>query len=259
MRRYAMTLCRIFTIAFAAVSLHAQCLQTKPAIAKGPITPDGPWIAYQCPEACPSPHSPPVYTHRTEDPWLLDRIWVWCEATPGNPAHSAAIPATSSCWNCLGGCAGSSCPPGELCVPRPNSGGSDCQRYACDDPTNYDLVENWTTGIPECRRKTSSPCPPPPCTPATVTLDGPTKIQPGGTCTWTATISSGCSGSSYTYHWYVGTQWVGTGPSYTGGKLSGIQNGYPWYLRVDAIYNGTIAASREIQVSESTRAMACFN
>jgi hypothetical protein len=259
MRRETATLFRLFLIMLAAAwsgsaLLAADCPETKPATHRGPIAPNGPWIAYQCPEACGN-KTPGTFVRHTEDPYLLDWIFVWCSG-----GYEVGIPANTSCWNCINGCAGSNCPPGELCVPIKNSWGSDCQRYACDDPA-YTLVENWTTGIPYCRR--SQPCPTDPpvqqCTPATVMLEGPTKIRPGATCTWSAQAFSECSGATYTYTWYVANQYAGTGEYYTGGRPSGVQIGYPWKIRVEATYNGYAAGSQEITVKEDSTARICVN
>lgn len=256
MRSYVMTLCRIVTIAFIAVSIHAQCLDTMPVIERGPIAPDGNVIAGQCQEACTTFGTTPKFDRHWEDPWYLDWITIGCYASDGTRVGGTDVASTNTCWKCVEGCAGSACPPGETCLPRPNWGGSDCHRYACADPVNYMVVENTQTGVPECRRR--EPCSPPSCTTATVVLNGPTKIQPGATCMWTAEIQSQCPSSDYIYHWYAGPQWVGSGPSYTGGKPSGVLNGYPWRVRVEIVYNGALVASDEIQVSESANAMACF-
>jgi hypothetical protein len=261
MHKYAMTSFRFFLIAFALVcvfdgpaALAQTCEPTKPATDRGAITPNGPWIAYQCPESC-NMSTPPVFLRWTEDPWLLDTIWVWCGAVNGNPGYEAAIPSNSSCWNCINGCAGDNCPPGELCIPRPNQWGSDCRRYACDDP-NYELVENGVNGVPYCRRKVACP---PSCTPATVTLDGPTRIRTGASCTWTGNaFNDTCNASAYTYNWYTGTFWLGSGQYYTGGRPSGVLIGSPWRLRVEVTYNGTWVGSKEIEVRESSTAPICF-
>lgn len=258
MRKYATSLFRLFTIVVAAsfgtALLADDCPPTKPATDRGAIAPNGPWIAYQCPEACPG-MSGGTFVRHTEDPWLMDWIWVRC-----GTGSEVGIPASSSCWNCIEGCAGSNCPPGELCVPIKNSWGSDCRRYACDDPA-YSLRENWTTGVPYCERTQPCPFDPPvqQCTPATVILDGPTRIQPGATCTWMADAWSECPSSAYTYNWYVGTFWVGSGQYYSGGRLSGVQVGYPWRLRVEVTYNGQWAGSREIEVREDPSAPICMN
>lgn len=254
MSRYAMTLCRIFMVVFAAVSIHAQCVETMPVVERGPIAPDGALIASQCLESCPNLSSAPVFLRHWQDAWFLDWIEVWCQGANGGQGSVAQIPSTSTCWKCVEGCAGSNCPPGETCLPKPGVGGSDCQRYACADPTNYMVVENAQTGQPECRRRTSCPG----CTPTSVTITGPTAIQPGTSCTWSVDVQSSCPSSSYIYHWYAGPQWVGNGTSYTGGKPNGTLNGYPWRVRVEVVYNGALVGSHEIQVRESANALACF-
>lgn len=268
MRRNVMTWCRFFAIAFAAVCLMdgtallaSDCPETKPAVERGPIAPNGPWIAYQCPEACSNWKYPPLFSRYEEDPWLLDRIWVWCEDPFGGPGWEHDIASTSDCWHCMDGCAGADCPEGEICAPRPRTPGSDCRRYGCDDPA-YMVVENFQTGVPECRRKDPCPSTPPPpsCVPATVYLNGPTAIPPGGTCTWSAAASSACTGATYTYNWYIeGYHYVGSGEYYSGGRPNGVLIGYPWRLRVEALYNGVVAGSQEIEVRESSTARFCLN
>ena len=263
MRKYVATSIRFLVFAVTVMFLSSptvlasDCPPTKPATNRGPIAPNGPWIAYQCPEMCNLQY-PPVFTRYYEPPDLIDLIYVWCDGVNGAPGEEKPIPSTSTCWKCLDGCAGSNCPAGEICEPNAGQWGSDCIRYGCDDP-NYEPVEDSTApGGVICRRKTTASCPES-CTPATVVLDGPTTIQPGATCEWSAAASSStCSASAYTYHWYAANHWVGSGQYYSGGKPSGVLNGYPWKLRVEVLYNGTPAGSKEIQVSESSNAPVCF-
>jgi hypothetical protein len=255
MRRYAMTMFRVFTVVMATVCgtalLATECQPTKPANYRGQIAPNGPWIAYQCPEAC-GMMTPGTFLRRVEDPNLLDWIYVWC-----NGGYETAIPATSTCWNCVNGCAGSNCPPGELCIPIARQSGSDCLRYGCDDPA-YELVESSATTVPYCRRK--QPCPTTPtCTPATVVLDGPTTIRPGASCMWSAQAFSECTGAAYTYNWYVANHWAGSGQYYSGGRPSGVLIGSSWKVRVEVTYNGSPAGSKEITVREAASAPICFN
>jgi hypothetical protein len=258
MYRYAATLFRLFIIAVVAVCISGpavladDCPDTKPATYRGPIAPNGPWIAYQCPEACGGGTVGGTFVRHSEDPWLLDWIYVWC---PGG--YEVGIPATSTCWNCIDGCAGANCPPGELCMPIARQGGSDCIRYGCDDPA-YELVETSANGVPYCRRK--DPCPPVQhCTPATVILDGPTTIRPGTSCTWSTEAFSECTGAAYTYHWYVANHWAGSGQYYSGGRPSGVLIGSSWKVRVEVLYNGSPAGSKEITVKESSTARICMN
>lgn len=258
MSRSAAMLFRFFMIALAVLCVAgtpiavADCPpETKPATARGPIAPNGPWIAYQCPEAC-GMMTPGTFLRHTEDPYLVDWIFVWCQG-----GYEAAIPATSTCWNCVDGCAGANCPPGELCMPIAGQWGSDCIRYGCDDPA-YEIVEKTATSAPYCRRKEA--CTTPSCTPATVTLEGPTTIRTGASCTWTATAaSSTCAASAYTYTWYVANHWAGTGQYYSGGRPSGVLIGSSWKVRVEVAYNGVAVGSKEISVKESANAPICIN
>lgn len=61
------------------------------------------------------------------------------------------------------------------------------------------------------------PPPPPPLT--TVSINGPTQIPPGATCTWYATVSDGAS--PYTYQWMNDDTPVGNDYYYTGAKAIG--------------------------------------
>lgn len=258
MRSDALKWLRFLMIALAAVCVAGvlvpmtaeaqQCQPTKPATDRGAIAPNGSWIASQCPEACGTMPTG-VYLRHSEDPNLLDWIYVWCSG-----GYEAGIPASSTCWNCIDGCAGSNCPAGELCIPIPRQGGSDCRRFACTDP-DYELVESGSNSVPYCRRKVACPT----CTPATIALQGPTQIRTGEECMWNVAVTAGCSSSSYTYNWYVGTFWVGSGEYYSGGRLSGVPYGSAWKLRVEATYNGAAAGAAEIWVSESNNAAICFN
>lgn len=268
MRSYVLTSARFLTLAVAVMILGGpailasdHCPETKPVALRGAIDPDGDWIAYSCPEACSSPHDPPVFVRWDWTSSSTDVIYVWCNGINGAPGGEVPIPSTSTCWKCLGSCAGSACPPGELCLPDPGQPRSDCQRYGCDDPA-YEPVESFDAqgnAIVICRRKPTAKCPEIiSCTPATVVLDGPTAIQPGATCSWSAEAWSGCPASGYTYHWYAANHWVGSGQYYSGGKPSGVLNGYPWRLRVEAFYNGTFAGSQEIEVREDSSAPICM-
>ena len=246
----------VLVAGIATAGLAQYCPPTMPAVDRGQITPNGSWIAYSCPESCSSPQSPPVFLRWQPDANVgLDIIWVWCQSS----MKEVPIQSDSTCWNCLGGCAGSDCPPGEICLPDKGKAGSDCRRYGCADP-NYEAIENSATTDPNdaiCQRKTW--CPPVQyCTPATVYIDGPTKIRPDATCLWSAEAWSECGSSGYVFNWYIGSHWVGSGPDYTGGRPWWVSAGQPWKLRVEAAYNGTFAGSREIQVSESSTAMYCI-
>jgi hypothetical protein len=234
------------------------------------ITPNGPWIAFQCPEACGGTEGG-TFVRWEQDANNLDWIYVRCangtmnrfneygQLSNGHPlAYEIAIPASSSCWNCIDGCAGDTCPPGQTCLPKAKEINSDCRRWVCNDPNYGQLVENRQTGIPDCKRTTLCP-PSQQCTPATILLDGPTAIKPGASCTWTAEAFSECTGANYEYYWYVSNQFAGTGQYYSGGRPSGVQIGYSWPIRVEVTYNGYAAGSKEIYVKESNKAGFCIN
>lgn len=88
-----------------------------------------------------------------------------------------------------------------------------------------------------------------------VGINGPTEIQPGATCTWDATVSNGTPPFSYT--WYNGGLWGGSGSSYTGSKDSGnITNHFPIEVHVEDAVGAT--GSHEIEVYEDSGAMICL-
>jgi hypothetical protein len=195
----------------------------------------------------------------------VDVVYARCDKAGETTQYVDIRSDFGDCWRCEGdaGC-GTNCPPGELCVQQPGVAGSDCRRYGCTD-SRYQPVENGYDAqgriIVVCRLKPTETCTTPSCVPATVTLSGPTQIRPGATCEWSATASSstGCSAGDYIYHWYAANAWVGGGQYYTGGKPSGVLNGYPWKLRVEVVTSdGTFAGKHEITVSESSNAPVCF-
>lgn len=268
MRRYVALSSRFLVIAFAltfATQLLAEvCPETKPARYVGPIAPDGPLIASQCPEACPTLGSTPYYLDYNDDHYGdLDIVFAECRTSDGTAVSWPEIPSNfGDCWRCLETCAGAACPPGELCIPNPNAKGSDCERWTCDDP-GYDPVESRDgdkiTVI--CRLHPLALCPIPTidCTLTSVTLDGPTQIQPGATCMWSAGVSTSyCNDSRYDYEWYAANQWVGSGQDYSGGKPANVPNGYPWKLRVEVTIDGRDVGIYEIEVRESANAPVCF-
>lgn len=277
MRRSVATSFRCFAFTFAAVCvmwfgipLLAQTCPDLPFDEEWPIAPAPDKIAATCDEACPEPHfswTISGFSYAIDPSGTpIDVVYAKCVNKLDGTTKYVNIPSDFfDCWRCegYGGCAGDACPQGQLCVQQPAVGGSDCRRYVCNDP-RYQPVEN---GYDEngkilvvCRLKPEETCEPPTCTPATVTLAGPTKIQPGATCEWSAAATApGCASGTYIYHWFAANQWVGGGQSYTGGKPSGVLNGYPWKLRVEVVLqDGTPAGSKEITVSESSTAPVCF-
>lgn len=294
MERSAVTLFRVVLMAIAAVCvmdanyfipsqaldlgvgtalLASDCPPTIPATpppsADPAIAPNGPWIAYQCPEICGG-NQGGTFQRWERDANDLDWIVVRCpngttnrfndlgQMSSGHPlTYDVGIPASSTCWNCVDGCAGSLCPAGESCVPTAKQPGSDCRRWVCNDPDYAAFEENQAHGIPNCRR--TSWCPPAQhCTPANVLLDGPTVIRTGGSCTWTAEAFSECSGANYEYYWYVANHFAGSGQYYSGGRPSGVLIGSSWPIRVEVTYNGYPAGSHQIYVKESSTAAICL-
>ncbi len=226
----------------------------------GAITPSGTAIASQCPEACPN-WVPGQYLSYGWDLDFLDYIEIQCSDAQQSVKKIWSTPKTgstaSTCWNCTGGCAGTACPPGELCLPVPRSTGSDCQRFGC--PAGYTIAERQsvvngeTKTQPYCVRTTATECPPIPD--ITVQLEGPATIRTGGQCTWTANAWGGSGTLSYT--WYASNNPVGYGPYYTGGRPSGTLVGHSWRLRVTAT-DGVRYKSQEVLVNESSTAPICM-
>lgn len=243
-----------------AFAQQQECPPEVPATLRGAIAPNGPAIASQCPEACPN-WVPGSYLSYGWGYDYLDFIEVQCSDAQQSVrkiySTTQAGSNASTCWNCVTGCAGSNCPPGELCVPVPRSYGSDCQRYGC--PAGYTIAERESVvngevqSQPYCVLTDTSNC----IQPITVQLDGPSSIRTGSQCTWSATASGGSSTAQKSYTWYVSNNPVGYGPYYTGGRPSGTLVGHSWRLRV-TVTDGVRYTSQEILVSESSSAPICF-
>jgi len=97
--------------------------------------------------------------------------------------------------------------------------------------------------------------PPPPPPLSSVSIDGPTQIQPGATCTWYASVSDGTP--PYTYYWTNDGGFVGNDYSYTGSKGAGsTSSSFTVGLRV------TDATGRQgdhqTTVYENSSAPVCF-
>jgi hypothetical protein len=269
MRRPVTTLFRYVAIAFTAVLLTdanlllpvttldlgigstvlAACPPaTKPPIVRGGIEPDTDYIISQCTEICQPTVGTAAFLSYQED-GTFDVIWVWCPSVQ----QARPIPSSSTCWNCVGSCAGpGKCPSGELCIPTAGQTGSDCVRYGCE--AGYTISETGSNQPPVCVR--DEPCIDPP--PLTIQLDGPTVIRTGTTCTWSAQSSGGEPNTPRTYWWYHANGAVGSGPTYTGGRPSGAPYGSPWLLRVEVTDGETIVGT-QIYVNESSNAMLCMN
>jgi subtilisin family serine protease len=113
-----------------------------------------------------------------------------------------------------------------------------------------DVYFGW--GIVDAAHAVGTVAPPPP----TVSISGPTLIQPGATCTWDAIVTNGTPPFSYLWSGQV-QPWGTTGPSYTGGK-DPAQSSNSFTLRVDVTdsANGTGWAS--ITVTEDPSAPPCI-
>lgn len=91
--------------------------------------------------------------------------------------------------------------------------------------------------------------------PPAVTISGPTRIQPGATCTWDANVTSG--DPPFTYYWTGEVQPYGTtDPWYTGTKDSG-QLADHFTLRVE-VSNAAGSDIDEIIVYEDPDARICI-
>ena len=265
MHRLRTSLFRFLVIALVAAAIgmpafaQQECPPEVTATLLGPIAPNGPAIASQCPEVCPNWVAGQYLSYG----WgydFLDYIEVQCSDSLQSVRKIYSTTqegsGASTCWNCVTGCAGSNCPSGELCVPVPRSSGSDCQRYGC--PPGYTIAERESvvngevTSQPYCVLTDTSNC----VEPITVQLEGPSSIRTDSQCSWSATASGGSSAQK-SYTWYVSNNPVGYGPYYTGGRPSGTLVGSSWRLRV-TVTDGVRYTSQEILVSESSNAPICF-
>lgn len=156
--------------------------------------------------------------------------------------------SSHSCWYCRYGCRDPywACDGEDACVLREGVSKGDCRGYNC--PDGYTMLEYDLTEIPKCVKETTADGP------VSVTIDGPTEIQEGGSCTWWANASGGSG--SYSYNWYYEGSWVGSGDSYTGGVLNG-DTDTSFRLTVYAS-DGSDSDNDEIFVSETPDAPLCF-
>jgi hypothetical protein len=96
---------------------------------------------------------------------------------------------------------------------------------------------------------------PPPPGPQ-VTIEGPTRIQPGATCTWRAVASGGTP--PYSYNWTNDGLYAGSDEYYTGSKDSGnIGSSFP--LTVTVTDAADQYDSAEITVYEDESARICMS
>ncbi|HEY4217325.1 MAG TPA: PKD domain-containing protein [Gemmatimonadaceae bacterium] len=87
-----------------------------------------------------------------------------------------------------------------------------------------------------------------------VSIDGPTLIQPGATCSWNAVISNGTS--PYAYEWQSqGQGVVGYDEYYTGAKEPGL--GATFDLQVSATDSHGAPGLAQITVTEDSSAPVC--
>jgi len=88
-----------------------------------------------------------------------------------------------------------------------------------------------------------------------VTISGPSEIQPEAVCTWSASATGGQA--PYQFSWYNDGIPVGAGPYYTGGKDPASQSDH-FTLRVDATDSGSGEGSATLVVYEDAQAMQCM-
>lgn len=87
-----------------------------------------------------------------------------------------------------------------------------------------------------------------------VSIDGPTQIQPGATCTWSAIAHGGAA--PFTYQWTNDWQPVGNDVFYTGSKSAGSSgSSFRLWVRVTDAVGGQ--AEHEITVYEDAGAPVC--
>jgi hypothetical protein len=94
---------------------------------------------------------------------------------------------------------------------------------------------------------------PPPST-LSVSISGPTQIQPGATCTWDAATSGG--NPPYSYQWSKDGAPAGNSYYYTGSKDWG--SGNSWFRLIVSVTDAAGAVrDTEITVYESSAAGIC--
>lgn len=96
--------------------------------------------------------------------------------------------------------------------------------------------------------------PPPPPALTTVSISGPTQIQPGATCTWYASVSDGVS--PYTYEWTSNDAPVGNDYYYTGSKPIG-SGGTSFRVGLRVTDAGGRQGQYELTVFEDSSAGLC--
>lgn len=97
----------------------------------------------------------------------------------------------------------------------------------------------------------SSPAPP---APLSISIDGPTQIQLGATCTWSAVPGNGSP--PYSYQWTNQDVPVGNDYDYTGSKAVG-SGGSSFRVRVVVTDGGGAQGDREVTVFEDSSAPIC--
>lgn len=98
--------------------------------------------------------------------------------------------------------------------------------------------------------------PPPPTYSLSVSIDGPTQIRPGATCTWYAAVSGGTS--PYSYQWTASQMAPPSGTDYyfTASKDQG-SLATSWLMKVVVTDAAGGAGEHEITVYENPSAMVC--
>jgi hypothetical protein len=118
----------------------------------------------------------------------------------------------------------------------------------------WDMIEN-VLGLGKLMpgTKQSSPSPPPPSLP--VSISGPTNIRPGATCTWQMYVGGGTA--PYTYQWTNDGIPVATSYEYTGGKGAGATAPF-FTLRATANDAAGQYGEAELTVYEDASAPVCL-
>ena len=241
-----------------AANTATACPETMPAIQLGQADVNSQAIANNCrTEAC---SAWPKQTVTGGMWWALsgpDEIDITC------PDGRVVRWSLHSCWDCAEGCAAKGqCPPGTLCqaiagdpVTGLNHGipGSDCQIFACENPTDYHLVDDPAQGAPAyCARRPDRPCLSA-AVPLSMELLGPTTIS--GTCSWTIQPRGGSG--NYAFTWIKGSTVVGNKRYWTGRHDAVFSR--PFYLtgQLHDVNTGQVVQAQIIVAQKISRDAPC--
>lgn len=123
------------------------------------------------------------------------------------------------------------------------------QRETRDSRVLAELEFTFSENFNVPRRTSGSP------TLTGISIDGPTQIRSGATCTWNAVTGSGSP--PYTYQWTNDGMLVGNDYSYTGSRLSGSTSS-SFRVRLVVTDAANAQGEHEITVSENSSAPVCF-